>query len=114
MSQFVEVIEAKDVPLGRAVPVQVGDRWFAVCNDRGTIYVTDILCPHAGGPLGQGEVHRGRLVCPVHLWHWDLKTGLSDLNRSHPRLKIYACQVRDGKVYADVSKPLASQGPSTP
>jgi len=106
MTDFVYVIDAKGVPTGESVPVQIGNRWFAVCQDKGEFYVTDILCPHAGGPLGCAEVHDGKLVCPVHYWPWNLETGLSDRRGPHLRLHRYQCVVQDGKVYADVSVPI--------
>ena len=106
MPDFVYVIAARDVPAGQARPAQVGDEWYAVCNDRGTFYVTAFDCPHEHGPLGQGEVHDGCLVCPVHHWPWDLRTGLTDPNMPYVRLARYACEVRDGQVYADVSRAI--------
>ncbi len=106
MSDFVYAIDVKDVPPGRAVPVMVNDRWFAVCNDRGTFYVTAFNCPHENGPLGKGYVRDGKIICPVHHWPWDLKTGLTDPAMPHLRLRLYPCEVRDGRVYADVSHPI--------
>jgi len=106
MSEFVYAIDTEDVPAGRSMPARIGDNWYAVCNDGGTFHVTDIECPHEGGPLGRGEVRDGCVICPVHHWPWDLGTGLSDTNLPHLRLKTYPCEVRDGKLYADVSAPI--------
>lgn len=116
MSAFVYAIDAKDVPSGRAVPVMIDDRWYAVCNDNGRFHVTAFNCPHENGPLGKGYVRDGKLICPVHHWPWDLKTGLTDPRQPHLRLRIYACEVRNGRVYADVSSPipLSNQDAVTP
>src|SRR5690606_24864336 len=40
------VLEAGAVQSGRAVPVQVGDLWLAICNDAGTYHAVNNLCPH--------------------------------------------------------------------
>ena len=32
-------------------------------------------CPHRGGPLADGLVGDGTLVCPLHEWRFDLATG---------------------------------------
>jgi nitrite reductase/ring-hydroxylating ferredoxin subunit len=103
---FIYAIDADAVKPGRAAPVQIGDRWFVVCNDRGQFYAGDNLCPHAGGSLGKGDVHDGCIVCPVHHWPWDLKTGLSDPNMPFMRMKRYHCEVREEKVYVNVSAPI--------
>ena len=33
------------------------------------------VCLHRGGPLGQGMIEGGKVVCPWHGWAWDPKTG---------------------------------------
>ncbi len=106
MSDFVYAVDTRDVPPGRAVPVLINDRWFAVCNDNGTFHVTAFHCPHESGPLGKGVVCDGAIVCPVHHWPWDLKTGLTDPKMPYLRLPIYPCEIREGKVYADVTHPI--------
>jgi len=106
MSNFVFAINADEVPPGRAVMVQIGEKFYAVCNDGINFHATDECCPHEEGHLGRGEVHDGCLVCPVHHWAWNLKTGLADPEKPYIRLKMYPCQVRDGKVYVDTSSPI--------
>ena len=98
--------ESASIQPGAAAAVQLDDRWWAICNDRGTFYACDNLCPHAGGPLGRGDVHDGCVVCPVHGWPWDLRTGLSAPGMPWMRLRRYRCEVRAGKVYVDLSAPI--------
>lgn len=100
------VIDVEQVPAGRAVAAEVAGRWYAVCNDGGTFHVVDFHCPHEGGALAGGEVHDGCIVCPVHHWPWDLRTGLTDPHMPYLRLKRYRCEVRDGRVYADLTAPI--------
>ena len=106
MSEVVPIIDASEVQVGQVVPVQIGDDWFIVCNDQGTFHVTGYHCPHEHGVLGRGELHDGCIVCPVHHWPWDLKTGLTDPNLPHLRLPIYRCELKDGQVCADLSAPI--------
>jgi nitrite reductase (NADH) small subunit len=35
----------------------------------------DNVCPHRGGPLAEGSVEHGKIVCPWHQWEFDLATG---------------------------------------
>lgn len=106
MPGLVELLDVNAVPQGEARPAQVDGKWYAVSNDGGTFHVTDIHCPHEHGPLGRAEVRDGCLICPVHHWPWNLKTGLTADNMPCLRLNRYPCEVRDGKVWADVSTPL--------
>jgi nitrite reductase (NADH) small subunit len=35
----------------------------------------DNVCPHRGGPLAEGVIEHGKIVCPWHRWEFDLATG---------------------------------------
>jgi nitrite reductase (NADH) small subunit len=37
--------------------------------------VLDGVCPHEGGPLGEGIVEDGKVVCPWHGYPFDVHTG---------------------------------------
>jgi nitrite reductase/ring-hydroxylating ferredoxin subunit len=106
VSDFRSSIDAASLKPGRVTSVEIDGKWYAVANDRGTFHATGHACPHANGPMGQGDVEDGCLVCPIHAWPFDLKTGLTDPRMPSMRLDLYRCEVRDGKVYVDVSAPL--------
>lgn len=91
---------------GRVTQIEIEDRFFTICNDGGTFYVIDNFCPHANGPLGQGDLEDGCIVCPIHGWPFSLETGLTDPNMPWMRLKFYAFEIRDGKLYVDITGPL--------
>lgn len=42
-----------------------GQEWF----------VAESICPHSGGPLYQGDIEDGHLICPYHAYRFDLRTG---------------------------------------
>ncbi|MGE4094608.1 MAG: Rieske (2Fe-2S) protein [Candidatus Binatia bacterium] len=39
------------------------------------LLATDNHCPHRQGPLADGLVGGGKVVCPLHAWKFDLATG---------------------------------------
>jgi nitrite reductase/ring-hydroxylating ferredoxin subunit len=106
MGELTFLIESNRVSAGKAAKVEIDGQPYVVCNDGGTFYVADYFCPHADGPLGYGDVADGCIVCPVHRWPFDLKTGLTDPSIPSMRLKLYRTELRDGRVYADLSAPL--------
>jgi nitrite reductase/ring-hydroxylating ferredoxin subunit len=56
------------------------DRVVALFNVDGVFYALDGVCPHAGGPLGEG-ILRGKIVtCPWHGWQFDVSNGQNCLN----------------------------------
>ena len=64
-----------DVPAGQVRVVQCGDRSLALSNVDGELYAIDNVCTHDGGPLGEGRLRRGRILCPRHGAAFDAKTG---------------------------------------
>jgi nitrite reductase/ring-hydroxylating ferredoxin subunit len=49
---------------------------YAVCNVSGDIRVLSGVCPHAGGPLGNGAMDGGTITYPFHGWEFDSATGV--------------------------------------
>ncbi len=65
-----------DLPLpNEAKEFNAGERVICVANCGGVCSAMDNTCQHRGGPLGQGVVMEGKVICPWHGWAWDLKTG---------------------------------------
>lgn len=54
----------------------VAGRTIAVFRQRdGRVFATDNQCPHRGGPLAEGIVGDGTVICPLHSWKIDLASG---------------------------------------
>jgi nitrite reductase/ring-hydroxylating ferredoxin subunit len=70
--------EVKEVAVG-------GGRLVCLANVDGDLCATDNTCPHWGGPLGQGKIQDGMLVCPWHGWTFDLQTGTTPRT---PKVKL--------------------------
>jgi nitrite reductase/ring-hydroxylating ferredoxin subunit len=70
---FVKVGSLSKLPPGSVMETLVGDGTYAICNAGGEIYALDGICPHSGGPLGQGALHGTTLVCPWHAWEFDCR-----------------------------------------
>jgi nitrite reductase (NADH) small subunit len=70
---FLKVAELSKLPPGSVMEALVGDGTYAICNAGGEIYALDGICPHSGGPLGQGALHGTTLVCPWHAWEFDCR-----------------------------------------
>jgi nitrite reductase/ring-hydroxylating ferredoxin subunit len=75
---FVKVGSLSTLPPGSVMEVHVGDGTYAVCNAGGEIHALDGICPHAGGPLGQGALHGTTLVCPWHAWEFDCRAPVTN------------------------------------
>ena len=55
--------------------VAFGGRPVAVVRDAGELVAFDALCPHLLGPLDEGAIEDGLVVCPWHGYAYDLRSG---------------------------------------
>ena len=92
MSEFVRVMAASELPPpGEAREADCAGRVICIANSNGQLAAMDNLCPHRGGPLGQGIVEDGKLICPWHAWAFDVKTGVAVHS---PRAKVEVFEVK--------------------
>ncbi len=103
---LVKVARVSDLPPETARECVVGERVFAWCHSGGEITAMDGICVHAGGPLGEGQVAEGRVMCPWHMWEFDCKTGAFDRNPA-VRQATYTVEVRGEDILIDIPEPGA-------
>ena len=60
---------------GAAKEFTVGNRTLCVARVNGELAALDNVCLHRGGPLGQGTIEGGKIICPWHGWAFDPKSG---------------------------------------
>ncbi len=101
MATWIRVAAVDDCPPGSAVERVAGDRVIALFNVAGAFYALDGVCPHQGGPLGDGALCGAIVTCPWHGWQFDVRTGQHQLS---PRIKQpgFAVRVDAGEVLVDV------------
>ena len=98
---LVRVGKVSSLPPDSVMEVFVGDRPYAVCHVAGSIHAVDGVCLHHGGPLGQGQIHQGRVVCPYHLWEFDCATGEYDYDPTK-RVATFHVQVEGDDILLEV------------
>ena len=99
MAEYVRVCAQSELPQpGHVLEFSVGSRALCVANVNGSICVLDGTCPHEGGPLGEGSIEEGRVVCPWHSYAFDVHTGEA---KDSPEVKaeIIEAKVEDGALH---------------
>ena len=87
----VRVAGSGEVPPGEARVVEVAGRTVALFNVDGRYYAVDNVCPHRGGPLGEGDLEGAVVSCPWHAWRFCVRDGKWADN---PRLAVDTFEVR--------------------
>ena len=98
MSDYLKLtIESELPPVNEAREFTIGDKTICVANVDGTITAMDNICLHRGGPLGQGVIDRGKVICPWHGWEWDANSGEAAHNPS-VKVAVYSLKIENGDV----------------
>ena len=85
------------IPEGQGRCYVVGTEEIAIFRQRdGRLFATQNRCPHRQGPLAEGVVGGGKVICPLHSHRFDLKDGAG----SEPGecVRVYAVKVMDGEI----------------
>ncbi|MGC6489510.1 MAG: Rieske (2Fe-2S) protein [Planctomycetota bacterium] len=95
MSRWVDAGPLAELTFDPGCALRLEDRWLAVFPHQGGYRVIDNACPHASAPLCDGAVLDGKVICPLHLWEFDLETGACDVGAEWS-VATYEARVREG------------------
>ena len=88
---FVRVAAVDELREDGGIQRTVDDREVGLFKLDGEVCAIDGICPHVGGPLGEGFVDGGTVSCPLHGWPFDLRTGQCTTN---PRAKVDCFEIK--------------------
>lgn len=111
MEEFVPVVRASDVPDGGAVAVEAHGHRIALFRLGDRYLAIGARCPHAGGPLEEGYVKEGAVICPWHGSRFRLETGEILGGPAPVGVPAFQVQVSDGNVLIGPPPPGTAQPP---
>jgi nitrite reductase (NADH) small subunit len=98
MSQLLKICLKGDLPpAGQAKEFSASGRTLCIANIDGVIRALDNECPHRGGPLAEGMIEDGKVVCPWHAWAFDPATGATE--NSQERVAVFPVTVEGEDVF---------------
>ena len=99
----------EELPDGRPQRIRVGEHEVIVVRLGDQVRAFPAACPHYHGPLDEGVLHDGRLVCPWHQATYAARSG--DLLEPPSFSALPSCDVRvaEGHVYVDVPDDAPAQ-----
>lgn len=98
---WLDAGEATAIPDGRAVILvpPEGER-IAVFRDGVNIHAVANACRHQGGPLGEGRIVGGCIVCPWHGFQYRMEDGCSPPPYTE-KIPTYRTRIVDGRVLVE-------------
>lgn len=99
----VRVCGVDELSEGSSRLVSLRGRQLAVFRVNGKILAIDAECPHEGGPLQDGMIEQGCIVCPWHNYRFDLTSGQCETDHSLS-VKTYSALIENEAVWVEISK----------
>ena len=85
------------IPEGQGRCYVVGAEEIAVFRQRdGRLFATQNRCPHRQGPLSEGVVGGGQVICPLHAHRFDLNGGTG--NEPGECVRVFQVKVVHGEI----------------
>ncbi len=96
-----KIAEKNEVLSGKGKEFVVNGKRIAVFNQNG-FHALDAICVHQDGSLAPGKLEGDVVECPLHFWHYNIKTGeLLDYIKG-VKLKTYSVEAKSDGIYVDV------------
>ena len=95
---FVAVCNVSDIPEKRALTTCVSGERVAVFRYDGKVSAISSVCQHQNGPLGEGRIVNGCVVCPWHGYEYRPDTGASPPPFTE-KVPTFDVRVVDGRVF---------------
>jgi nitrite reductase/ring-hydroxylating ferredoxin subunit len=100
-TRAVVVGRVEEVPPGEGRAFVAGGVQVAVFRLRdGSLHATQAACPHAGGPLADGQTDADVLVCPMHLFAYRWRDGASTSGAAP--IRTYPVHEQDGRLVVEI------------
>ena len=80
MPEFKKVATTSEIPPGEGRIFEVDGNPVAIWNLNGNYFAFQNVCPHRGGPVGEGELEGNVITCPWHGWQFDITTCENTFN----------------------------------
>ncbi|MGH9617696.1 MAG: nitrite reductase small subunit NirD [Acidobacteriaceae bacterium] len=101
--QWVCVTRQDGIPLREGRAVRLGNIEVAIFNLGDRVAAVENRCPHRNGPLSEGMLSGGSVVCPLHSWKVCLDTGaVAKPTETAACVATYKTRLENGLVYVSI------------
>ena len=98
---WTKVAEKGEIQTGKSKECYIDGKKIAIFNQDG-FHALNGICVHCDGSLApEGKIEGDIVECPLHFWHFNIKTGELQDYLKGIKLKKYNVDVRDDGIYVD-------------
>ena len=99
---LVKVAQTSEIKENSGKELNVNGTRIALFQANGKYYAIEALCRHQDGSLAPGKVEGEIVECPLHSWHYNVRTGQLLDYMEGVKLSTYKVDVRGGDIFIDI------------
>ena len=99
---WTKLATTDEVPPGSLIEVERDGAVYAICNVNGETRALSGVCPHQGGPLGEGVLNGDTISCPWHMWEFNSGTGACTFNEK-VSIPVFPVRVQGSEILVEIA-----------
>jgi nitrite reductase/ring-hydroxylating ferredoxin subunit len=99
---FIRVAQRGEIKENSGKELNINSTRIALFYANGKYYAIEALCRHQDGSLAPGQIDGEVVECPLHSWHYNIKTGELLDYLEGVKLTTYKVDIRGNDIYIDV------------
>ena len=99
---WVKVAHTDEIGEKHGKEIKLNGTRVALFHANGKFYAIEALCRHQDGSLALGKIDGEVVECPLHSWHYNIKTGELLDYLDNVTLVTYKVDVKGNDIYLDV------------
>ena len=96
--EYVEIPEASELKDGETLRAEIDGTIVTLARWEGRYFAVQEFCTHRLGPLSEGRIAEGQVMCPWHRSCFDLASGKVTQGPAKMDLKTYEIKMQDGRI----------------
>ncbi len=96
-----KVAEKDSIDKGKGREFRVDEKKIAIFNQNG-YHAIEAICVHQDGHIAPGKLEWVVVECPLHSWHYNIKTRKLLDYLKDVQLESYKVEARDDGIYIDI------------
>ncbi|VFJ12430.1 Rieske (2Fe-2S) protein [Candidatus Nitrosocosmicus franklandus] len=99
---WIRVASTGDIKEGSGKELNINGQRIALFLSKNRYYAIEALCRHQDGSLAPGKVEGEVVECPLHFWHYNIRTGELLDYMEGVQLNTYPVEIRNNDIYINL------------
>ena len=99
---WVKIANKNEIREGNGKEVLINGQRIALFLSNNKYYAIEALCRHQDGSLAPGKIEGEVVECPLHFWHYNIRTGELLDYMDGVKLNTFDVEIRKNEIYLDV------------